>query len=214
MTSPRNIARISGVFYLLVFVLGGISFALSGKLVVPGDPAATASKILQNQTVFQLGWSVNLAATACYVVVTALFYELFKPVDRTVSLTAAFFSLVGCTLGGISSALQGAPLAILRDAPDNVPLQSAAYALLRVNTSAVAFVFFGCYCSLIGLLAVRSGFVPKVVGVAMLIAGAGWLTFLWPPLAHALAPYNMLPGVVGEGTLTFWLLFKGISKAS
>jgi hypothetical protein len=67
-------------------------------------------------------------------------------------------------------------------------------------------VFFGVYCLLIGYLILRSTFVPRVLGVLMMCAGLGWLTYLSPRLAHTLSPYILAPGFIGEGSLTLWLL--------
>ena len=69
-----------------------------------------------------------------------------------------------------------------------------------------SLVLFGFYCLLIGYLSLRSTFVPRVVGVLMMCAGLGWLTFLSPRLATALSPYILAPGMIGEGALTIWLL--------
>src|SRR5215472_16249698 len=81
--SPRFKARIAGVFYLLTIFTGGFAAFVSGKLVMYRD-------------------AVNLVASACYVIVTLLFYGLFKPVDASLSLIAAVFSLVGCASGALS----------------------------------------------------------------------------------------------------------------
>ena len=98
--SPRLKARIAGVFYLLEMLTGGFALFVVGRLVVSGDAAATATNILAHQSLFQLGFAANLLGFACYVAVTGLFYDLFKPVNRSLSLLAAFFSLVGCTIRG------------------------------------------------------------------------------------------------------------------
>ena len=162
--SPRLRARIAGVFYLLTFVTGIFSLVfVSDRLIA------------------------NSIATACYIAVTLLFYSLFKPVNRSLSLLAAFFSLVGCAIG---------PLSLIHLAPSHInPL-----------------VFFGFYCLLIGYLIFRSTFLPRILGVLMAIAGLGWLTFLSPPLANHLSPYNLAPGILGEGLLTLWLLAIGVNE--
>jgi hypothetical protein len=74
-----------------------------------------------------------------------------------------------------------------------------------------ALVPFGVHCLLIGNLVFRSAFLPRVLGVLMVCAGLGWLTFLVPPLAHRLYPYILVPGIVGEGALTLWLLVAGVN---
>jgi uncharacterized protein DUF4386 len=162
--SPRLKARVAGVFYLLTFVAGGAALAVRGKL----------------------GFAVNLIADACYIPVTLLFYDIFKPVSRRLSLLAAFFSLAGCAIGALS---------LFHLAPSTInPL-----------------IFFGFYCLLIGYLIFRSTFLPRILGVLMAFGGLGWLTFLSPPLATYLSPYNLGPGMLGEGALTLWLLVVGLN---
>ena len=210
----RTTARIAGFFYLLVFVTGIPALFVLGRILVR-DPAATAANILAHESLFQLGWVCNLLSTVWYVVVTGLFYQIFKPASKVVSLTAAFFSLVGCAINGVASVFQLVPLVLLKDtqfssfAPSQ--LQALAYAFLKVGGGNVSLVFFGFYCLLIGYLILNSTFLPRFVGVGMVIAGLGWLTFLWPPLSRSLSPYNLLPGIAGEGLLTLWLLVMGVN---
>ena len=167
-TSPRLKARIAGVFYLLNILTGALAVVFIGRgLVVYGD-------------------AVDLIATACYLVVTLLFYDLFKPVNRSLSLLAVSFSLLGCAIGALS---------LFHLAPFNIS----------------SLVFFGFYCLLIGYLIFRSTFLPRILGVLMGVASLGWLTFLSPPLANHLSPYNLAPGVLGEGLLTIWLIVMGVN---
>jgi hypothetical protein len=129
---------------------------------------------------------VLLASTVCYIIVTVLFYGLFAAVNRRLSALAAVFSLVGCTL--------------------------SILALFHLSLSrANPLAFFGCYCLCIGYLILRSTFLPRILGVLMALGGLGWLTFASPELSSSLAPYNMLPGVLGETALTVWLLIAGIN---
>ena len=108
---PR--ARITGVVYLFYFLTAVCGeFFLKG-LVVDGDAAATANNILAHESLFRLGLATGLISTACYVAVTALFYDLFKTVSRSLSLLAAFFSLVGCAILAFASLFQLAPLVVL-----------------------------------------------------------------------------------------------------
>ena len=140
-TSPRFKARIAGVFYLLTFLTGGVALFVRGRL----------------------GLVAGLIAGACYIAVTLLFYDIFKPVNRSLSLLAAFVSLVGCAIG---------PLSLFHLAPYHIsPL-----------------VFFGFYCLLIGYLIFRSSFLPRFLGAGMAFAGLGWLIFL-SPLTNHLSTY-------------------------
>jgi len=163
-TSPRLKARIAGVFYLITFATGVLALAsVSAR------------------------FAANLIATVAYIAVTLLFYDLFKPVNRAVSLLAAFVSLVGLAVGTLSMF-------------DLSPF--------RINN----LVFFGFYCVLIGYLIFRSTFIPRALGVLMVLGGFGWLTFASTSLVKALSPYNMAPGIIAEGVLTLWLLAIGLNE--
>jgi hypothetical protein len=205
MEQPR--ARIAGVFYLLTFLTGGLAVPAS-TLVVSGDAAATAANIVAHQPLFLLGFAAYVMNVACYVVVTQLFYDLFRRVNESASLLAAFFSLVGCAIQATACLFQLGALAVVGG-----PQQSLALLLLRLHAQGynVGLVFFGFYCLLIGYLIFKSNFLPRTLGVLMACAGLGWLTFLSPPLIHAFDPYIRIPGVLGEGSLMLWLLVNGVA---
>jgi hypothetical protein len=80
-------------------------------------------------------------------------------------------------------------------------------------TSIHPLVFFGFFCLMIGALILRSRFLPHVLGYGMIFGGLGWLTFLHQSFAASLLPFNIFPGVIGEGALTLWLVFKGVDEA-
>ena len=216
--SPRRKARIAGVFYLLEMLTGAFAIIfVGGRFFVFGDAAASATNILAHESLFQLGFAANLIQFACYVAVTGLFYDLFKPVNKSLSLLAAFFSLVGCAIGAVSCLFELAPLTVLGGAQYlNVfkveQLQALAFMFLKLYGQLfnISFVFFGFYCLLIGYLIFRSTFLPRILGVLMAIAGLGWLTFLSPALTHALSPYILAAGL-GEVSLTLWLLVAGVN---
>jgi hypothetical protein len=218
--SPRLKARIAGIFYLLTgatYVFGPM--AVLGKLVVHGDAPATATRILAHEALLRLGFAAGLTSVACSVALTLLFYDLFKPVNSSVALLAAFFHLVGLAIAALSSLLQLASLAILGggqslSAFKLEQLQAVAYMSLQLSAQAYDefLVFFGFYCVLIGYLIFRSTFLPRMVGALMALAGFGWLTFLSPPLAHNLFSYILAPAsALGEGSLMLWLLVMGVN---
>jgi hypothetical protein len=216
--SPRPTARITGAVYLLYFLTAVLGeFFLKG-LVVDGDAAATATNILAHQPLYRLGLATGLIATVCYIALTAFFYDLFKPVDRSLSLLAAFFSLVGCAILAFGSFFQLAPLVVLGGSQylsvlKVEQLQALAQMFLQLNTEAanIYLVFFGFYDLLIGYLIFRSAFLPRILGVLMALAGLGWLTFLSPPLGNHLSPYNLVLGFVAELLLMLWLLVRGVN---
>jgi hypothetical protein len=166
-TWPGPRARITGAIYLLYFLTAIIAETVVGR----GRHAAYDG--------------VNLIAYAFYIAVTLLFYYMFKPVSRSLSLLAAFFSLAGCA--------------------------NELLRLFHVNPYKIdSLVFFGPYCLLIGYMIFRSTFLPRILGVLMMLAGVGWLIFL-SPLASHLIPYLKVLGFVAELSLCLWLLVKGLN---
>jgi len=215
--SPRFKARVAGFFYFLLFPFGTLSVLAARGIVVKGDAAATAAGLLLHETSFRLSVAADLLMLVSYVVVTALFYELFKPVNRSVSLIAAFFSLVGCAIQSLACACLLAPFVVLGGEPYSSvfkadQLQALAYMSLKLYTPAykLGLVFFGLYNLLIGCLILKSIFLPRFLGVFMVIAGLPWLIFLLP-LGKNLSPFAVAPASLGEGLLLVWLLAKGVN---
>jgi len=219
--SPQPNARTIGVVYLLYFLTAFVGAFLMKGLVVSGDAAATANGILAHEGLYRSGFAVGLIANAIYVAVTALFYRLFEPVNRSMSLLAAFFGLVGCAIQICGGVLQLAPLVILGDSQllsaFNVEqLQAAAVLSLKLysQTFGIALVLFALYDLLVGYLILNSTFLPRILGVLLMVAGVGWLTFLWPPLATLLSPYVLPFGALAEILLMLWLLVKGVNVSA
>src|SRR5947208_11952203 len=113
-TSPRFKARITGVLYLLTILTGIFAQGfVSGRLVVDGDAAATATNILTHRGFFQLGFTVYLIEMACQIAITALFYELLKPVSRLAAFLAAVLVLAGFVIETTSRLFFTPPLFVL-----------------------------------------------------------------------------------------------------
>jgi uncharacterized protein DUF4386 len=215
--SPRPKARITGVLYLLYFLTAVLGVFLIKGLVVSGDAAATANNVLAHERLFRLSVAVGLIGTALYIAVTVLFYRLFKPVNTTVSLLAAFFSLVGCAIQAFGSLFQIAPLVVLEGSPylsafKVEQLQAVALMFIKLNVQAayIYLVFFGLFNLLIGYLIFKSTFLPRILGVLMALSGLGWLMFLSPSVANYLLTYIEVVGVIAEASLMLWLLVKGV----
>jgi hypothetical protein len=160
-------ARITGGIYLLYFLtaVADEAFVSRGRLFV-----------------FD---AFNLIAHAFYIAVTLLFYYMFRPVNRNLSLLAAIFSLMGCA-NDVLSLFNLAPYKI------------------------TSLAFFGPYCLLIGYLIFRSTFLPRTLGVLMALAGGGWLIVL-SPLASQLSTYLEILGFLAEASLMLWLIVKGVN---
>ncbi len=219
-SSPRAKARIAGVFYLLTIVMGVVAQGLvSERLIVSGDAAATATNILAHEPLFRFGFAVYLIEMACQITMTALFYDLLKPVSRSVSMLAAIFGLIGCTIKILSRLFFFAPLLVLGGAHyltvfDARQLQALALLFLRVNHQAetIAMVFFGLYALVKGYLVFKSTFLPRILGLFEVVGGLGWLTYLYEPLAARLLPFILGVAAVGAASLVLWLLVFGVNE--
>jgi Domain of unknown function (DUF4386) len=117
-TSPRFVARITGLLYLLTILTGIFAQGfVSERLVVSGDAAATATNIMAHRSLFEWSFTVYMIEMACQIMTTALFYFLLWPVSRSIALIAAFLSLSGCIIKMFSRVFYGAPLLVLGGAP-------------------------------------------------------------------------------------------------
>ena len=180
-TSPRVKARIAGLLYLLAFLTGIFAQGfVSGRLVVDGDAAATATNILTHRGLFELGFTFYLIEMTCQIAITALFYDLLKPAGRSVSLLAAFLGLAGCVIKTMSRLFFIAPLFILGGAHylsvfSAAQLPALALLFLEVNDrgAGIALAFFGFYALLTGYLIIKSTFLPRILGVFSVVAGVG-----------------------------------------
>jgi hypothetical protein len=218
--SPRRVARITGVLYLLTILTGIFAeMFVSGRLVVNGDAAATTANILAHKGLFQAGFAFYLIEMACQISTAALFYYLLRPVNRSLALVGAFLELAGCVIKTSSRLFYIAPLLVLGDShylsafsPEQ--LQALALLFLRVNDrgAAMALVFFGFSTPVNGYLMLRSTFLPRILGVLGILGGLGWLAFLYPPLGYRLFPFIAALGILGSLVTIFWLLVFGVNE--
>lgn len=199
------------------------AFVVAGRLFVPGDAAATAANVIGRESLFRVGFSANLLATACYLAATYLIYALLRPVNRDISLMATFFSLVGCAIGVVSSLLFFAPVVILggsasANAFTLAQLQAQAHSFLTLSARAndIGLVFFALHVICVGYLIRRSNFLPQFLGILLTITGGCYLAssfaiFLALPFRAYLMPLVAVGGLLGEGALTFWLLLARLN---
>jgi Domain of unknown function (DUF4386) len=216
--SPRIKARTAAVLYLLEGAPAVFQQAVIAGLVVSGDAAATATNILANEMLFRLWFAAALLAVSCHIAYTVLFYDLFRPVNRTIALLAAAISLVACALQAFATLFQLTPLLALEGGSSLgalTPGQAQTLALVSLNLHTQAFniylIFFGFWLILTGYLILRSNFFPRVIGVLLVLDGLGWATFLWPPLAISLYPVISTVAALAEIPLVLWLLVVGVN---
>lgn len=187
--SAQGLARIAGALYLVNILAG--AFAI-------GYVASAAPTIHANEALFRAGVAAHLVVTLTNPPLTLIFYELFKVVNRRLALLAAFFGLV-------ATAIEGASLFVLVDHP-------------VVRAYDVYTSFFGFDLATIGYLVYRSSFLPRPIGILLLLDGVTYLVYafvdlLAPGVAGHLVPWVQLPILAGEGSLTVWLLVFGLNSS-
>lgn len=219
---PQAAARLAGFLYLLIIAGGLFAQAfVRERLIVAGDAAATAGNLLEHATLYRLGFGVHLAYLLCAIVLAVILYDLLRRVSASLGLLALCFDIVAITVEGMGLLDHLAPLRVLTDAGlaamDPIQLQAMAYAQARqfAYGFGLSLTFFGAFCIVAGVLIHRSGFLPRILGILMGVAGACYLInsfalFLAPALAGLLFPYILLPCLVGELALALWLLVMGI----
>jgi len=213
---PR--ARLIGLVYLSYFLIAFLGDFVIKRVVIAGDPALTASNLLAHEATYRAGFAIGLIGSVIYIALTALFYRLFKPVDATISLLMAFFSLVGCATQIIADILLLAPLVVLRDSQlagafQVGQLRAAALVSLRLYSQSfyISFVLFALFDFFLGYLIFRSTFLPRALGVLMMIAGVVASTFLYPPLGIALKSFVLPVAGLAEVVVMLWLIVKGVN---
>lgn len=216
-TSPTVKARVAGLFYLLnILTIFAAIFCFRG-IIVPRVPAATAANLIAHESLYRTGFALELVSTACSVAVAALLYELLKPVNSSVSLLAAFFRLIACTVAIVGYVFQLAPLLVVGGVTldgvkaDELPALGMLLFRLHNLASDILIVFFGLHFVLLGYLVIKSSFLPRALGVLACVGGLGGMIFFVPPLARAVFPYVVGVGLVAEVSLALWLLIKGVN---
>jgi hypothetical protein len=221
-----TLARVTGVFYLLIIVLGIFSeVVIRGGLVVPGDAAATAANILGSELFFRASIAGDVVVFLSDVVVAGLLYVLLRPVSETLALVSAALRLTGTAIYGANLFNQLAAVILLGGAESFVgldPGQLQAMALFFMELHGhgydLGLVFFGAHCLTLGYLLFRSDLFPSWLGVLIVLAGFGYLVgsftlFLFPNRADAVAPIYVVP-LVGELALCVWLMVKGAKRVA
>ncbi len=222
--SPRATARLAGLLYFINAACGLWAEAfVRGKVIVIGDAARTAANILANQTLYRSGFAADLVSMVLELAIALLLYRLFRPVSRGLAGAMVLFRLAWVAIFATVALTHIAPLLLLDDSIkglDGNLAQSLSYFFLRLHGQGyeIGLVFFGVDCILIGVLILRSAFLPKALGALLMLAGLCYLAnsfadFLAPAFARQLGVWPLLPCALAEYALILWLLAVGVNAA-
>lgn len=219
---PQGAARLAGALYVLVIVGGGIAeLAVRQRLFVAGDPRSTAENVLVHESLFRIGFAVDLAALLCVIPLIVLLYELLKVVSRSMALTALCFSLVGTAVQAAALLGQMSALVVLKRGAalgvDSAIVQFAASIALQLQRVGFgsALAFFGGTMLARGYLIVTSRVLPRAIGILLIVEGVAYFVnsfvdFLAPGYASG-ALGALMVTALAEVALAVWLLLKGVN---
>lgn len=226
MNSTDTLAKTAGFLYLITILAGGFAevFVREG-LTVNGNAAVTAQHILASEQMYRFGFVADLVCILCGTLLSIIFYILFKPVNKSLSLLALLFSIVATAVMAVNLLNQLAPLILLHNSSylkaftmDQLQTQALFYLHLQSQGYNISLFLFAFYFPIIGYLVYKSAALPGMIGILYALAGLGYLVnslgwFLAPHVASELYPYVLLPAFIGEVSMSLWLIFKGVKEA-
>ena len=214
--SLRTAAKVAG-FSRLISMIGIFGLFVLSSLIVPTNAETTANNIIANELLFRFGISSLLIMFILDVVMALALYVLLKPVNRSLSLLAAWFSLMHVAIAGGALVNHFSVLQLLSGADYLTVFETGqlhAQVMLFLNSFDYGFligmVFFSLHLIVLGYLVFKSGYIPRILGVLLIIASLGYLIdsfgrFLLPNFD---APILQFTGI-GELIFALWLVFKG-----
>jgi hypothetical protein len=224
MDSNKKLARIAGFLYLLLAITGvyGLMY-VSSQTYVRGDAAATAQKMLANEFLFRTGIAGNLISQTLFVFLVLAFYRLFKSTHEHHAKLMVALVLVSIPITFICESFNITALMIAKgDILPSLPLQERqewAMAFLKMNANGilVAEVFWGLWLIPLGLLFYKSGFMPRIVGILLVIGGIAYLIQVFTNLVFTDYRFfvNQFTEVIlpiSEFSTILWLLIKGVKE--
>ena len=220
MTSRTATARRAGALYFLFMLVAIFSeFALPAFLV-SGDAAATARNIAAAGLTYRIGILTGFVTLIMFVFVVVALYELLKDVAKGHAMLMVLLVAIGVAVALANLLIRFAPPVLLSGADylsvfTKPQLDALVLASLRLHGSgaAVATAFWGLWLFPFGILVIKSGFLPRLLGVMLLVAGVAYLTssvtaMVVPEYSRVVSRF-MMPLYLGEMPVIFWLLIKG-----
>jgi len=216
----KKIARIAGILYLAVAFLAPLGdMVFRAGLIVPGDAAATANNIIASEGLYRLGFVSDLFTQTIQVFLVLFLYRLLKPVNKNCAAVMVVLGLIAVPISMLNELNQIVPLLLLNGAnyltgftADQLQALASLFLDLRVNGVSILYIFWGLWLFPLGYLISKSGYIPKILGILLIIAGFGYLIefvlfFLFPHLDATIKMFTFW----GEVIFPLWLLIKGVN---
>ena len=214
-------ARIAGAVYLSMVVTAPFSLIyVPNKLIVRGDATATAANILSHETLFRLSIFADLVGHVIFICLGIALYRLLSNVNRTWALLMVAFVLVSAAVGFLNTLNNIAALLLFHGGEflsvfDTAQCNALGMLFVRLHSQGIFIdeIFWGVWLFPFGLLVFRSGFLPRFIGVWLMVNCFGYvalsvIALFFQPYYNA--AFKMLqPVLFGELVIMLWLLIKG-----
>lgn len=216
-------ARLAGLAYLIIVVTALFSEVFVRGSLITSDPAETAANIAASELQFRFGGVLGFITLIGDIIVAYAIYEIFKPVSASLTRITVIFRLVFVAVMAPVAMFHFAPLFLLSGADylqviDTAQLEAIASMSLRMHSAGfqIALMFFGVHLLLAGWLILHTRLIPRLIGILIVAAGLAYIVnnvayFLEPSLSSLLFPYIYLIPLLGEMSLTVWLLLFGVN---
>jgi hypothetical protein len=222
MDSTKKTARLAGLLYLLASIPGAFALLyVPSKVIVTGDATATADRIRASETLLRMGIGAELLGFAVFIFVALVLYRLFKPVSERHALAMMVLFLVSAPISFLNVLNEIAALDLAGGGANFLSVIDAhqrdalAYLFLNLHDDGnmVAQIFWGLWLFPFGICVMRSGFIPRILGVLLMIAGPGYLAssfgeLVLPQYAPAIGQVARIL-TLAELPIIFWLLIWG-----
>lgn len=221
MQPTNDTARFAGALYLLMGLPAPLVLLyIPKRLIVPGDAAATANNIRASETLFHIGTAGHLLTIVGFMLLVMVLYRLLNRVNRMHAALMVIFVLVSIPISLFSVLSELVALTLVRGADylsvfDKAQQEALAFLFLGMRGKAItiAQIFWGLWLIPFGLLVMRSGFIPRIFGVLLIINGVAYpilsFTTMWAPEYSALMNRITFPALMGELWIMLWFLIKG-----
>jgi hypothetical protein len=220
MNTNKKTARMAGFLYLIYMVTTMIAQVSRTKLIVFGDAIATAKNILASEWLFRMGFMSDVLASVLFLLTAWALYVLLKPVNKKIALLFLLLNLGGVAVQCINMLNLFSAVLLLSGAnylkvfqADQLQALAMLFLDLHKNGFMIAQIFFGAWVFPLGYLVFKSGYLPRILGMVLMVECFGWLMypfqfFLFP--GYGVISYlSFAVGFIGEFSLMLWLLIMG-----
>jgi Domain of unknown function (DUF4386) len=223
MSSPKRLARIAGVLYLLVGIFGGFAEGfVDPRIYVAGDAAATALNVVANSGLVRMGVVAHLLDGTFFVFLAMTLCILLQHVHKSVAMAMLVLVTLAAGIASLNTVFLFEGLRVATDSSYAAAFGTAgsnALVLLLLDTQhygiLIAQIFFGLWLVPLGYLAYKSGLFPKWLGVVLIVGGVCYLVdllaaFLVPDFGQKIHAFVVIPCAIAEISMVLYLLVKGV----